>query len=64
MRLVKLAVASVNSTVGAVRENVGRMLKIAQQAHEEQAAIVVFPEQAIGGYSPEDLVQWRAYVAS
>ncbi len=64
MRLVKLAVASVNSTVGAVRENVGRLLKVAQQANEEKAAIVVFPEQAIGGYSPEDLVQWRAYVAS
>jgi len=62
MRLVRLALASVNSTVGAVKSNVARMVELAHAAAADRATLVVFPEQAIGGYAPEDLVQWRAFV--
>ena len=62
MRLIRIALANVNTTVGAVRSNVDRALAIAKQAAEEGATIVVLPEQMIAGYSPEDLVQWRAFV--
>jgi NAD+ synthase (glutamine-hydrolysing) len=30
----------------------------------EDVTVAVFPEQVIGGYAAEDLVQWRAFVAS
>src|SRR4051812_14138418 len=29
---------------------------------EEQASVVLFPEQLFSGYPPEDLVQWRGFV--
>ena len=63
MRLVKIAVASVNATVGAVRSNVDRCVALAQAMAEEDVTIGVFPEQVVGGYATEDLVQWRGFVA-
>lgn len=62
MRLIRIAVAHVNTTVGAVRSNVDRALEVARAAAADGATIVAFPEQLIAGYSPEDLVQWRAFV--
>lgn len=62
MRLVSIALAHVNTTVGAVRTNVDRSLRVAREAAAGGATIVVLPEQLIAGYSPEDLVQWRAFV--
>ncbi|MBX3197458.1 MAG: NAD(+) synthase [Labilithrix sp.] len=62
MRLIRIAVANVNTTVGAVRSNVDRAVALAQAAAEDGATVVAFPEQLVAGYSPEDLVQWRAFV--
>ncbi len=64
MRLVKIGIANVNSTVGAVVSNTSRVIRRAEDAHANGASLVVFPEQVLGGYSPEDLVQWPAYVAA
>ncbi len=64
MRLIKIAIANVNSTVGAVRANTDRVLRLARAAAAEDVTVACFPEQTVGGYPPEDLVQWRAYVAS
>src|SRR6478735_4312427 len=62
MRLIRIALANVNTTVGAVRSNVDRALALAKEAAADGATIVALPEQLIAGYSPEDLVQWRAFV--
>ena len=62
MRLVRIACVNVNTTVGAVRSNVDRAIAFAKEASADGATIVAFPEQLIAGYSPEDLVQWRAFV--
>jgi NAD+ synthase (glutamine-hydrolysing) len=64
MRLVKIAVASVDSTVGAVRSNVDRCIGLARQIAGDDCTLALFPEQVIGGYPMEDLVQWRGFVAS
>jgi NAD+ synthase (glutamine-hydrolysing) len=64
MRLVKIAVASVNSTVGRVTTNTDRCISMAHEMAGTDVTVAVFPEQVIGGYSPEDLVQWRGFVAS
>ena len=60
MRLIRIALASVNATVGAVRGNVDRCISAVRTGASEQATVVVFPEQVVGGYPQEDLVQWRA----
>ena len=64
MRLVRVALASVDTTVGACRSNVDRAVAAARSAADDGATVVAFPEQLIGGYPPEDLVQWRAFVDS
>src|SRR6186713_1070164 len=62
MRLAKLAVASVSPTVGAVRSNVSRLIAIAKEMADTNVTIGAFPEQVIGGYPPEDLVQWPGFL--
>jgi NAD+ synthase (glutamine-hydrolysing) len=62
MRLVRVALASVNTTVGACRSNVDRAIALVRAAAADAATLVALPEQLVGGYPPEDLVQWRAFV--
>ena len=62
MRLAKLAIASVSPTVGAVRSNVSRLIAIAKEMAADNVTIGAFPEQVVGGYPPEDLVQWPGYL--
>jgi NAD+ synthase (glutamine-hydrolysing) len=62
MRLLRVALAHVNSTVGACRSNVDRAVTLARAAAADGATLVAMPEQVIGGYPPEDLVQWRSFV--
>lgn len=62
MRLVRLAIVNVNTTVGAVTSNVDRAIALARRAAEEGSTLIALPEQLVGGYMQEDLVQWRAFV--
>lgn len=64
MRLIKVAIANVSTTVGAVTSNMDRMLEQARLIAREDVTLAGFPEQATGGYPLEDLVQWRAFVAA
>jgi NAD+ synthase (glutamine-hydrolysing) len=62
MRLVKLAVACVSPTVGAVTANRARLVALTRAMAAENVTLAAFPEQVIGGYPPEDLVQWRGFL--
>src|SRR5215207_139006 len=62
MRLAKLAVCSVSPTVGAVTSNTSRLIAVAREMADANVTIGAFPEQAIGGYPPEDLVQWPGFL--
>src|SRR5262245_3724930 len=62
MRLAKVAVANVSPTVGAVESNVTRLIELAREMSANDVTLAAFPEQAIGGYPPEDLVQWRSFL--
>lgn len=64
MRLAKLAVGNLSSTVGATSTNTDAVLAMVQAAAAEHVWLIAFPEQAIGGYPAEDLVQWRGFVAA
>ncbi len=64
MRLIKIAIASLDATVGAVRSNTDRMLLMAREMAAEEVTLGAFTEQSIGGYPAEDLVQWRAFLAA
>jgi len=64
MRLIKIGLGSVNPTVGAVRSNVDRLLAQAREMAAAGVTVGCFSEQVVGGYPPEDLVQWRAFLAA
>lgn len=64
MRLVRIALCTVNTTVGATRSNLHKIVQQAREAAADNATVAVFPEQIVAGYAPEDLVQWRAFVAA
>jgi NAD+ synthase (glutamine-hydrolysing) len=62
MRLANVAVASISPTVGAVSSNVSRIIAMAREMADADVTIAAFPEQVVGGYPPEDLVQWRGFL--
>jgi NAD+ synthase (glutamine-hydrolysing) len=64
MRLIRIAIASLNTKVGALDAHVGRIVRFARLMADEGVTVGCFPEQAIGGYPAEDLVQWDAFVAA
>ncbi|MGA1842047.1 MAG: NAD+ synthase [bacterium] len=53
---MKIALAQINTTVGDIRGNVARIIHQIRCARDEYADIVTFPELAISGYPPEDLL--------
>lgn len=64
MRLLKLGLGSVNSTVGAVLSNTERVLAQVREMAAEGVTVAALPEQVLGGYAAEDLIQWRGFVAA
>ena len=54
--MARIALGQLNLTVGDLAGNVARMADAAARATEAGADLVVFPELAITGYPPEDLV--------
>jgi NAD+ synthase (glutamine-hydrolysing) len=53
---IRLALAQINSTVGALTRNRDRALQALQDAKAAGAEVVVFPEMCLTGYPPEDLL--------
>ncbi|MDQ7030593.1 MAG: NAD+ synthase [Ardenticatenia bacterium] len=56
MRTVRLALAQLNMTVGAIEENTRKIVDTLARARAQGANLVLFPELAISGYPPEDLL--------
>lgn len=54
---LRLVVAQTNLLVGGIKENLDRIIELAAEARDEHKAdAVVFPELALTGYPPEDLL--------
>jgi NAD+ synthase (glutamine-hydrolysing) len=56
MRRPRIALAQINVTVGDLEGNVARILANVDAAKSQGADLVVFPELAVPGYPPEDLL--------
>jgi NAD+ synthase (glutamine-hydrolysing) len=59
---MKIALAQINSTVGDFAGNIDRIVKFARRAQERGADLVVFPELALCGYPPRDLVERPGFI--
>lgn len=57
MASIRIAMAQFDFPVGAVAGNTDRIIDLIEQAREDHGAdLVVFPELAVSGYPPEDLL--------
>ena len=56
MRTLRLAMAQINTTVGDLEGNAQRILRAIDEAREQGADIIAFPEMALPGYPVEDLL--------
>ena len=48
--------AQINATVGALQGNTSKILKLIENARDVGVDVIAFPELAITGYPPEDLL--------
>ena len=53
---MKIAICQINPTVGAINQNKKNILDSYNRALDSKADIVVFPELALIGYPPQDLL--------
>jgi len=60
--MVRVALGQVNTTVGDLEGNVAAMAEWASRATDLGADVACFPELAVTGYPPEDLVLRAAFV--
>ena len=59
---MKIALAQIDTTVGDFAGSVDKIVKYARCAKERGAELVVFPELALCGYPPRDLVEKPSFV--
>jgi len=59
---VRLALAQINTVVGELEGNRRRILAALDEARSHRAELVLFPELAVTGYPPEDLLLRPAFV--
>ena len=61
-RSLRVALGQINSTVGDFQGNAGKIVDAINQARELSADLVAFPELALPGYPPEDLLLNPSFV--
>src|SRR5450755_1846521 len=60
---VKIALGQINPTVGDFSGNAAKIIQFALQARSAGAGLILFPELAVSGYPPRDLVERSSFVA-
>src|SRR5437870_7167573 len=53
---MRIALAQMNSVVGDLQGNAGRILERLDEAKQQSVDVVLFPELIVTGYPPEDLL--------
>src|SRR3954449_8025893 len=61
---LRIALAQINTTVGDIDGNAEAIVNGVRRARAEGAQVVVFPELAVNGYPPEDLLLKTHFLAS
>jgi NAD+ synthase (glutamine-hydrolysing) len=62
MNLLRIAQAQINTTVGDFRGNLEKVIQWIGRAESADADLVTFPELALCGYPPEDLLLKRRFL--
>ena len=64
MRRLRVSMAQINATVGDLEGNAAKIIERIREAESLGSDLVAFPELALTGYPPEDLVLRRGFVES
>ena len=59
---MRIALAQINNTVGDLSGNAAKILEFTNRAEQAGAEVVVFPELALTGYPPRDLVEKDSFL--
>ncbi len=62
MRVLRVALAQINVTVGDLTGNAAKIAAWTERARSQSADVVCFPELAITGYPPEDLLLRPSFI--
>ncbi|WP_299238688.1 NAD+ synthase [Sulfurihydrogenibium sp.] len=62
MKKIRLALAQINPVVGDFEYNYNKILEFIEKAKKSEADIVAFPELALTGYPPEDLILKPSFI--
>jgi len=62
MRTLRVAMAQINPTVGDLKGNVSKIIDYIKKSKKASAHIVAFPELAVTGYPPEDLLLKNKFI--
>ncbi len=62
MRRLRVALGQINPTVGDFEGNVRKIIEAVERARAQGCALVAFPELAVPGYPPEDLLFKPAFI--
>jgi NAD+ synthase (glutamine-hydrolysing) len=60
--MLRIALAQINSCVGDINGNLAKIVGLISQAKQQNADLVVFPELALTGYPPEDLLLKSSFI--
>ncbi|MDP1852876.1 MAG: NAD+ synthase [Candidatus Omnitrophota bacterium] len=60
---IRVAIAQINPTVGDIKGNLAKITRFIAESEKSNPDIIVFPELAICGYPPEDLLLKDKFIA-
>ncbi len=62
MRTIRIGLCQINSTVGDIEGNTKKIIDYIKMAKKKGVEIAVFPEMAVPGYPPEDLLLMPKFI--
>lgn len=62
MRKIRIGLCQINTTVGDIEGNTNKIISYINKAKKMGAEIVAFPEMAVTGYPPEDLLLMPKFI--
>ena len=60
---LRIALGQFNAAVGDIEQNLSTMRKLYAQSLDDNVDLVIFPEMAVAGYPPEDLLHKPHFVS-
>ncbi len=59
---MKIALVQINTTVGDLEGNIQKIMTTYQQSADQGAGLVIYPEMAVTGYPPLDLLNRKSFI--